>query len=102
MEIAWAIEVLADLDRRVQLGSELRMAVEVGVDDRLFNPVQAELIDPMAPAQRFSQIQTLVEIDHQVHIFANRLAHGGYRRHIVAKLVASEPKLQASKPSFVA
>ena len=35
MNVAWPIEILADLNRGLQLGGELRVSVEVVVDDRL-------------------------------------------------------------------
>ena len=55
----------ADLDRRFQLCGELGIAVEIVVDDRLFDPVEAKIVDGVAALQRFAQMQTLVEVDHQ-------------------------------------
>jgi len=38
VELARTIKILADLDRRLQLSGQLREAVQVVVDDRLFDP----------------------------------------------------------------
>ena len=41
VQVARAVEVLADLDRRLQVGGEPRIAVEIVVDHRLLDPGQA-------------------------------------------------------------
>ena len=86
VQLARAVEVLADLDRRLQLGGELGIAVEIVVDDRLLDPGEAKIVDRVAALQGLGEVQALVEVDHQVHVVADRLADGVDRREIVARV----------------
>ena len=56
----------------------------------------------MAALQGLGQVEALVEVDHQLHVVADGLAHGVERGEIVAEPLAAEPQLQAGEAAFVA
>ena len=56
MQIAGTIEILSDLDRCVQFGCQLRISVEIVVNDRLFDPREPFVIDHVTALQGFSEV----------------------------------------------
>jgi hypothetical protein len=61
VQVARAVEILADLQRCAQLGGKLGVAVEIVVDDGLLDPGQAQVVDLVAALQRIGQIEALQE-----------------------------------------
>lgn len=59
VKVAGAVEILADLDRGLQFGRKLDIAVEIVVHDRLFDPGQTEVVDGVAAQQGFAEIEAL-------------------------------------------
>ena len=56
MHLSWAIEVLTDLDRCLEFGRQLGMPVEIVVDDRFFDPVEAMAVDHVTSIDCFGEI----------------------------------------------
>ena len=102
LQIARTIEIFADLNRRLQFGGELRITIEIVVDDRLLDPVQAKIVDHVAALQRLANVQALIEIRHQMHVVAHGSANGCYRGQIVADPLATEPQFEPGEAAFVA
>jgi len=101
LKVTGAIKIFADLDRRLQLPGKLCVTVEVIVNDRLFDPIQAEIVEHMTSLQGLGEVQSLIEIDHQVHVVANCIPDSLYRSEIIADAVASEAQFEAAESSFV-
>ena len=103
VQLARAVEVLADLDRRLQLGGEPRIAVEIVVDDRLLDPGQARdrrsRGSAAAPRPRLRPWLKST-ISSMSSPTARRTA--SMRRKIVARRVAPEPELEAGEAALVA
>src|ERR1700733_10627753 len=97
VNVPWAVEIFAYLDRRLQFGGEPGEAVEIIVEDRLLDPDQAMIVNHVAAPQGVGEIEGLVEIDHQVDIIADRVPHRLYRCEIVAWIGTAQPKLQGSE-----
>ena len=55
VHLARTVEVLADLQRRLQFGREPGIAVEIVVDDRLLDPGQPVVVDHVAALKRLGQ-----------------------------------------------
>jgi hypothetical protein len=70
-----AIEVLAELYGSLELARELRVAREVVVRNRLFEPIESLIVTGVPPAQRVAESEALVEVDHQLDVLANGAAH---------------------------
>src|SRR5215470_6191327 len=51
------IEILTDLNWRFQLGSQLGVAIEVVIDDRLLDPGEAMTVDHMTARKCLGQIE---------------------------------------------
>jgi hypothetical protein len=56
MQLAATIEVLTHLDRRLEIGREPGVAVEVVIDDRFLDPRQTQIVDHMAALQGVAEI----------------------------------------------
>ena len=56
----------------------------------------------MATLQGFSQVQSLVEIDHQIDFLADGIANRLDRRNIISEPLAAEAKLQTAKITLIA
>ena len=84
-----AVEILADLQRRFEFGSELGVAIEVVVDNRLLDPRQSEIVDHVAAKEGVGQVEPLVEVGHQLQV-ADRVAHGCNRRQILTRIGTAE------------
>jgi hypothetical protein len=52
--------------------------------------------------QSFCQIKSLVEVDHQVHLIADCLAHGFNCRKVIRYSLATEPQLESGEAALVA
>ena len=102
VQLARPVEVLADLQRRLQLGGEPGVAVEIVVDDRLLDPVEAQVVDHVAAVQRLGEIQALIEIDHQLDVIADRLADGVDASRGHREAFAAEPQLEPGETTLVA
>ena len=79
MEVARSVKVFTDLDGGPQFGGKLGETLDVVVDNRLLDPGKPEIVDDVASLKRFTQMKTLIEIDHQGHVFPDRFAH---RHHL--------------------
>ena len=55
VQIAGAIEIFADLNRRLKIGGQLCITVEIVIDDRLFDPAEAQPINHLAPHHRLGE-----------------------------------------------
>jgi hypothetical protein len=55
----------------------------------------------VTPLQRLAEIESLVEIRHQVHVVADRPADRFERRDVVGEPVAAEPQLESREAAFV-
>jgi hypothetical protein len=99
VNVARAVEVFADLDRRFQFGGELGAAIKIVVEDWFLNPGEAMIIDHVAAPQGVGKIEGLVEIDHQVDFVADRIPHRLHGRDVVAWIGAAQPNLQGSETS---
>ena len=78
------------------------MAVEIVIDDRFFDPRQAQIVDHVAAPQRVGEVEALVEIGHQFHVAADSgpdCLDGG---EVVARAIATQPKFQGGESAFVA
>ena len=84
------VEILADLDRRLELGGEAGIALEIVVDDRLLDPGEAEIVDRVAPFQCLAEVKSLVEIDHQPDLAPDGSADGLNCRKVVGDTIAAE------------
>jgi hypothetical protein len=102
VQLAWAVDVLPDLDRRPDLGGELRQAVDVVVDQRFLDPGQAEVVEGVAPAQRFPEVQALVEVGHDRDLVAHGVADGLDRGEVAGQFGAAEPHLDRGEVPFLA
>ena len=102
MQIARAVEILADLDRRLQFRRKLRIAVEIVVDDRLLDPGETQIVDHVTALERVGEIKTLVEIGHQFHVVTDGRPDGFDRGEIIARGIATEPQLQPGEAALVA
>ena len=78
------------------------MAVEIVIGQRLLDPGEAEAVDHRAPLQRLGAGQALVEVDHELHVRADRLPHGVDRRHVVRRPLAAQAQLEAGEAALVA
>jgi K+ potassium transporter len=58
-----SVKVLAELDGRLKLTRELRVAGEIIVRDGLLEPVKALIVEGMAAVQRVAEAKALVEVD---------------------------------------
>src|ERR1700758_134349 len=99
VNIARTIEILADLDRRLQFGGKPGAAIQIVVEDRFLDPDKAMIIDHVAAPQGVAEIEGLVEIDHQIDIVADRIPHRLYGRDVVACVGSAQPKLHSSESS---
>ncbi len=54
----------------------------------------------MAALESFRKVEPLAEIDHQLNVIADRVAHGLDRRQIVAEAITSEPQLEAREAAL--
>ena len=100
VHVARPVEILAELHGRIELAGELRVARNVVVGDRLLEPVQALVVERVAAVQRVAERQTLVEVDHQLTVFARSLADLADRCEVVAEPVAAEPELESPEAAF--
>jgi hypothetical protein len=67
--------------------------LEVVVDDGLFDPGEAEIIDRVASFQRLAEVKSLVEIDHQARLRPDCLSDGFYRREVIGEPLAAKTQL---------
>jgi len=93
VERAWSVEILTELDRRLQIGGQPRVTLEVVLDDGLLDPGEAEIIDRVASFQRLAKVKSLVEIDHQAHLAPDTLSDGLDRRDIIGNTLTAETQL---------
>jgi hypothetical protein len=68
VERARSVEILADLDRGLQIRGQSGIAFEVVIDGGLLDPGEAEIVDRVTSFQRLTEVKSLVEIDHQAHL----------------------------------
>ena len=61
------------------LARQLRAAFEVVELDRLLEPLQSRVVERVQAPQRLAAVQALVEVRHQPHAGADRLAHDAAR-----------------------
>jgi hypothetical protein len=54
----------------------------------------------MAALQSFGEVEPLVEIDHQMHVAADSVSHGGDGGEVLSQAVAPEAKLEAIAATF--
>jgi hypothetical protein len=101
VERARPVEILADLERCLQVGGQSCVALEVVIDDGLLDPGEAEIIDRVTPFERLAELKSLVEIDHQAHFAPNRLADGLDRREVVGDTLAAKTQLPTLEPALV-
>ena len=102
MEVARAVEVLADLQRRGEVGGEAGIAVEIVVDHRLIDPGEAVAVDGVAAGEGVGLVQALVEVDHEGDVAPDRRAHRVQRRQIVGQPLAPEPELEPGEAALPA
>jgi hypothetical protein len=95
-----AVEVLSEVNGRRQLARQLRVARHVVVDDGFLELIQMLVIERMTAVQRISKRQSLIEVAHQLHIFAQRATRGRNRREIIVKAISSQPQPQRCESSF--
>ena len=100
-EAARTVEVLADLDRRLQLARELRRAFEVVELDRLLEPLQPLVVECVQAQQRLAAVEALVEVGPQPHLGADRLAHDAHRLQVGRERRAPEAHLDRAKPALL-
>src|ERR1700740_2784171 len=101
MQVPGSIKVLANLNRRLQFGREPRETVKVVVNDRLLDPVEAQVIDQVTAVQCFSEIETLVKIDHQVTPIAGRGADCVDGVKIIPCILPPEPKFEPGETALI-
>ena len=94
MQVPGSIKILANLNRRLQFGREPREAVKVVVNDRLLDPVEAQVIDQVTAVQCFSEIETLV-----VTPIADRGTNCVDGFKIIPRILPPEPKPPSSRSS---
>ena len=92
--------VLAAGHRHVERARDLDVAVDVLGRDRLLEPLDVELLELAADADRLRHRQAVVGVDHQPDVGADRLAHRGDAADVELRI---EPRpifiLIAVKPS---
>ena len=49
------VEILAELDGRVQLAGKLRVAVDIAVRDGLLEPIEPLVVQPVAARERIAE-----------------------------------------------
>src|SRR5262249_25543793 len=94
VERARPVEVLAELHRRHELAGQPGIALEVVVDDRLLEPVEALVVQRVAAKERIAEREPLIEVDHQLDLLAGGLAHRSNRGEIVRETLPSETQLE--------
>ena len=75
---------------------------EVVVHDRFLEPGEPTVVQRVTPCECLGLVQPLVEVDHQVHLVANRVSHGVKRREIVPEPCPSQTQLQPGKATLIA
>ena len=102
VEVAGTVEILADLDRRLELGGKLRVAVEIVVDDRLLDPGQPESSIMWQRRSASSKVRPWLKsaINSMSSPTALRIASIAARSSRGA--LAAEPEFQSGKTALVA
>ena len=90
-------KVLPDLDRGLELAHERGIAGIVVMADRLFQPINAFLIERAAAFERLGEAERLVVIDHDRDLAAYALLHRMQRDEILCERGIAEPKLDRAK-----
>ena len=98
MEVARSVKVLTDLDGGPEFGGKLGETLHIIVDNRLLDPGKPEIVDDVASLKRFTQMKTLIEIDHQGHVFPDRFAHSFDGCDIISAPLAAQSQVQPAKP----
>lgn len=93
-EAARPVEVLADLDRCLQLARELCRAFEIVERDRSFEPLQPLVVERVQAQQRLAAVEALVEVGHRPHARADRLAHEAHRLQVGRQLAGRQQREQ--------
>ena len=83
-------------DRRAADGEQLGFVLHLGdfIYEVVSDPGKTKTIDRMAALERLGEIETLVEIDHELHVGADALARRSDRGDVVSEPVAAHPELQ--------
>ena len=95
-----SVKVLAELDGRLKLTRELRVAGEIIVRDGLLEPVKALIVEGMALVQRVAEAKALVEVDHQLDFLADGPAHRLDGSDVVSEAFPPETQLQTVELAF--
>ena len=77
-----------------------RVAREIVVRDRLFEPVETLIVEGVAAVQRVAEAEALVEVDHQLDVLANGVAYRLDGGDVVGEALPSETQLQTLKLAF--
>src|SRR5262245_22148544 len=80
---ARTIEVLAELDRSLQLACKLRVARNIVVGRGFLEPVETLVVEIVTSHERVTERQALVEVAHELDRGAGSLAHGGDGSQVV-------------------
>jgi hypothetical protein len=94
------IEVLAELDGGLELARELRVAREIIVSNRLFEPVETLIVEGVSAVQRVAEAHALVEVGHQLDVIANGAAYRLDGGDIVSETFPPETQLQTLEIAF--
>src|SRR5262245_53913810 len=90
-------KILSDLDRRLEFTHEPRVAGIVIVTDRLFEPIDALLIERAPALERLSEAERLIVIDHYGDLAADALLHRMERDEIILKRWIAKPELDRAE-----
>jgi hypothetical protein len=97
-----SVEILANLNWRLQFGIKPREAVKIVVNDRLLDPLETQIIDRVAAVQCFGEIEALVEIDHQTKRIADRDPNSVDGSEIISRILPPKPKFESGETSLIA
>src|SRR5262249_6827268 len=80
---ARTIEVLAELDRSLQLACKLRVARNIVVGRGFLEPVESLVVEVVTSHERVTERQALVEVAHELDCGAGSLAYDGDGSQVV-------------------
>ena len=93
--------VLADLDRRGELGRQPRLRVVVVVGDRLLDPGEAQAVDGAAGVERAGGGQALVEVARDQHVGSDGRAHRPVGCNLVRRMLAAHAQLDVREAAVL-
>ena len=102
MQIAGPVEILANLNWRLQFGRKQREAVKIVVNDRLLDPLETQIIDRVAAVQCFGEIEAVVESSIKRKRIADRDPNSVDGSEIIPRILPPKPKFESGETFLIA